>query len=713
MKRLFMWRRLSGGVRRLESRRHVLIATIVALICATSFAQIKSYKEIKTPPLHKFNMPEPRRVQLDNGLVIFLMEDHELPLIQGSATIRGGERDVPVEKAGLVAIYGAAWRTGGTESKTGDELDDFLESRAARVETGSDDDSTSVSMNVLKGDLDAVYPIWVDLLQHPAFRQDKIDLARTQMNTAIARRNDEPGSIIGREAEKLGYGAGSPFTHQPEYATIAAITRDDLLAFHRRFVHPNNIIIGFVGDFDAAQMESRLRQTFASWPRGPQAPPPPTTINPAKPGIYFIPKTDVTQANIAIVGPGTTRRNPDYYALAVMNEVLGGGFSGRLMNELRSKRGLTYGVGGGVGAPWDHPGLFNIGMATKSGTTLESIEALREQITNLTTKPFTAEELSLAKESILNAFVFTRDSREKVLSQAVMLEFYGFPPNYFQEYPANIEKITAADLERVAKKYINPNNVAVLVVGNEKDFEKPLASLGTVTPIDITIPEPGAAPKAAGGAATPAASSPEGRALLDKVIKFVGGKAKIDAVQAVRTTMSMSMQTPQGPMEMESESTVRYPSSVRRVMKTPMGDVTMVITPDAAFMLTPAGPQDIPGSQRDAMMTNIKQEFLAVLKNADNPKFAFTANGNTLTVDADGSISKWDVDPSGRVLRVTRQGRMGEEVTEYGDWKNFTGLTLPSSFTVTANGQKTGSGTVKSIEINPAVDANAFTRPAK
>ncbi|MGZ7078783.1 MAG: M16 family metallopeptidase, partial [Thermoanaerobaculia bacterium] len=325
----------------LRTKSFAALATLV-MVAAPAFAQVKDYKQIKTPPLHKLNMPQPKRIQLDNGMVIFLQEDHELPIIGGHASIRGGERDVPADKAGLVSILARSWRTGGTDSKTGDDLDDFLEARAAQIETGGDDDSLSVGMNVLKGDFDTVFPLYVDVLQHPAFRQEKIDLAKTMINTGISRRNDEPGGIIGREAEKLGYGASSPYTHQPEYATVASITRDDLLAFHKRFVQPNNIIIGFVGDFDAAQLEAKLRQTFSSWPRGPQAPPPTQEMTPAKPGVYFIAKSDVTQSNIALVAPGTIRNNPDYYALAVMNEVLGGGFSGRLMNELRTKRGLTY-----------------------------------------------------------------------------------------------------------------------------------------------------------------------------------------------------------------------------------------------------------------------------------------------------------------------------------------------------------------------------------
>ena len=468
-------------------RRHAtLLATL--LLAMTSLAQVKDYREIKTPPLRKFSMPQPKRIQLANGMVIFLEEDHQLPLIRGRALIRGGARNLPASKAGMSGIYGSAWRTGGTAKQTGDDLDQFLESRAAIVETGTDNDSSNVSMNVLKGDFDAVFPIWLELLRNPAFRQEKIDLAKTQAYSAISRRNDEPGGIVGREATKLGYGTDSPYARQSEYATIASITREDLLDFHNKTVHPNNIILSFIGDFDSAKLEKKLRDTFASWPRGPQVAKPDPNANPAKPGVYFIAKDEVTQANIAMVHTGTERNNPDYPALVVMNEVFSGGFSGRLMQALRSQRGLTYGVGGGVSAPWDYPGLFRVQMATKSETTLEAIAALRDEVRRLVNDPVTEAELSLAKESILNAYVFTMDTRDKALNQRVLLEYYGFPADYFEKYPGLIEKVTASDVQRVARKYVHPDSLAVLVVGNESKFEKPLSSLGPITPIDIAIP---------------------------------------------------------------------------------------------------------------------------------------------------------------------------------------------------------------------------------
>ncbi|HUP62088.1 MAG TPA: insulinase family protein [Thermoanaerobaculia bacterium] len=694
-------------------------ATFVLLLFASSaFAQATSVAEIKAPPLRKFSMPQPKRVQLANGMVIFLQEDHELPLIRAAALIRGGERNASADRIGLLSIYAGSWRTGGTASKTGDELDQFLEARAARVETGGGVESTNVSLDVLKGDFDAVFPIWADVLRNPAFRQDKIDLAKTQANTAISRRNDEPGGILARELVKLGYGPGSPYARQAEYATINSITRDDLVAFHKRFVHPNNIIVSVIGDFDSAKVEKKLRDAFSKWPRGQQVPPPVTDVTPARPGVYFVAKEDVTQANIGFVHPGVTRDNPDYYALVVMNEVFSGGFSGRLMQRLRSERGLTYGVGGGVGANWDYPGLFRAQMSTKSSTTLESIDALRGEINKLTKDPVTAAELSLAKESILNAFVFTMDTRAKALGQQVQLEFYGFPSDYWQKYPSNLEKVTAADAERVAKKYVHPGQLALLVVGNEKDFEKPLATLGNVQSIDITIPEPGAVPGAT-QSAPPVGSNAEGAALAKKVAAFVGNVAQLTSL---KRTASMSMVTPQGPMEMEIIALMQYPQSQRVEMKMPTMQVTRVTTPEAGFMITPMGTQDIPSSQRAATMAELKTDLLVVLKNIDNPKYTFAAAGTekigevsaaVIEIGADGPAVKWFVDPAtGRLLRTSQSSPQGEMVTEYTEWKNFGGLNLPATAVVLRNGEKAAEMAVSAVEVNPGVPEDAFVKPA-
>ena len=318
-----------------------------------------SWQKVPIPPLHQFKPQVPRRVELGNGMVIFLQEDHELPVIDGTIRIRGGSREEPADKAGMVSLYADVWRTGGTKSKTGDELDDFLESHAARVEASDSADSTFLSWSSLKENFDQVFPVVLDLLENPEFRQDKIDLAKQQFASLISRRNDDLDEIAQRESTKLAYGADNPYARTAEYYTVDAVTREDLLQWHKRTVAPANMILGIVGDFDSAAMEQKLRQAFGSKPRGELFTAAQITFHSPTPGIYFVEKSDVNQSEIHMVDLGIDRRNPDYYAVEVMNELFGGGFSSRLFVNIRTRQGLAYSVGGGVGAvlrsSWDHP----------------------------------------------------------------------------------------------------------------------------------------------------------------------------------------------------------------------------------------------------------------------------------------------------------------------------------------------------------------------
>jgi zinc protease len=449
----------------------------------------QTWKQVPIPALRAFHPQEPRRVELPNGMVLFLQEDHELPLIDGTIRIRGGSREEPGDKTGMVAMYAEVWRTGGTESKTGDQLDDFLESHAARVEASESADSTLLAWSALKENFDQVFPVVLDLLEHPAFRQDKIDLAQKQFTSLISRRNDDLDEIASRESTKLAYGPENPYARTPEIYTVTAVTRDDLLAWHQRTVAPNNMILGIAGDFDSAAMEQRLRQIFGAMPRRTPVAPDLPAFHEPKAGIYFVEKNDVNQSEITMVDLGIERRNPDYYALEVMNHLFGEGFASRLFANIRTRQGLAYSVGGGVGSAYDHPGITRLAMGTKSGTTAAGIEALRKEMNKLITGHVEEEEVRKAKDSILNSFIFEFDSKEKVLAERMRYEFYGYPADFLERFRAGIEKVTPADVDRVAGKYIHPERMAVLVVGNSKDFDRELATFGKVNTIDITIPQ--------------------------------------------------------------------------------------------------------------------------------------------------------------------------------------------------------------------------------
>jgi len=468
----------------------VAVFCFVLLLTALAPAQVKPWNQIQAPPLPAFKPQQPVRVQLPNGMVIFLQPDHELPLIEATARIRGGSIYAPANKAGMMALYGEVWRTGGTKTKTGDQMDDFLEARAAKIETDGESDSTTISLNCLKGDFDAVFEMFLDLLHNPEVRADKLELAKDQMYTEISRRNDEVDGIVHRESRIIAYGKDNPYARVAEYSTVASVKREDLLDWHQQYVHPNNIIFGITGDFDPKAMQAKLEQAFGSWQKGPDAKQPDIKFTEPKPGVYFISKSDVNQSSIAMLDLGIERSNPDYFAVSVMNEVFGGGFSSRLFNNIRSKLGLAYNVGGGVGYGWDHPGLTNIEMQTKSATTVDGIQALNNEIDDLQKNATTPEELKRAKDNILNSFIFRFDTPEKVLREKMNYEFYHYPLDFLERYRAEVEKVTADDVTRVARKYVHKERMAVMVLGNDTEFGKPLSTLGPVQKVDITIPPP-------------------------------------------------------------------------------------------------------------------------------------------------------------------------------------------------------------------------------
>jgi zinc protease len=712
----------------------VLVAAATLLVSTPQAAsQATSWTQIPVPTLPTFHPPQPKRIPLSNGMVIFLQEDHELPLIDASARIRGGSSNEPAAKIGLVDLFGEVWRTGGTRTQTGDQLDDFLEVRAAKVETGGGSDSTTMSLSCLKGDFDDVFKVFADLLQNPEFRADKLDIAQKQADDSIARRNDEIGAIAARESAKLAYGANNPYAREPEYSTIAAVTRQDLIDWHNRYVHPNHIILGLSGDFDSAIMEAKLRAAFESWAKGPELPKEEIRFHPAPPGYYLIPKADVNQSSIHLVALGTTRNNPDYYAIAVFNEAFSGGFSSRLFNDIRTKRGLAYNVGGGIGTNFGHPGILQFVAGTKSQTTIETVQALDEDIHNVNQNPITEEEIKQAKDAILNAFIFRLDSPDKVLAERMTYEFYGYPADWLDKYPGEIQKVNAAEVNRIAAKYVHRDQLAVLVVGNTKEFDKPLSSLGPVKEIDITIPPPPGTKQDAGGGekeegAKPTASNAEGKALAAKVVAAMGGEEKLAAIKAVQADLTLTQKTPQGDFPMPMHTVIVFPDRLHAEMQTPNGVVKIVATPEAAFVDLPTGDvQNWPESRKTETLDQIKRDPVFITSHWKNPNMFFRAAGsekvgNTevriVDVNSDGIAIRWFVDPqTGHILKETYKmiGQSGpvQGETDMDDWKPVSGLNLPMLRHNKQNGQDSSTAEYKTLEFNPTIDPKLFEKPAQ
>ena len=454
-------------------------------------AAARHYTELKFQPLPEVQVPSYKRFVLDNGMVVYLMEDHELPLVAGTALFHTGSRLEPASLVGLASLAGTVMRIGGTQQHSADELNQLLEQRAATVETQIEESSGSASFSTLNEDLEMVFGLFASVVREPVFAQDKLDLAKTQVRGGIARRNDDPNGIAGREFQKLIYGKNSPYARTVEYATLDNISRQDLVSFYERYFHPNNMILGIVGDFDSGAMRDLIQKKFGDWkPSQMPLPKLPSVSQSKQGGVFLVNQPQLTQSYVQIGHLGGRRDSPDYAALDVLNGVLNG-FGGRLFNSVRSRQGLAYSVYGTWNPRYDYPGVFVTGGQTRSQTTVSFIQAIRSEIERLKVERVTPAELAFAKDSVLNSFVFNFEDPSQILSRLMRYEYYGYPADFLFRYQRGVKATTAADVQRVAQTYLKPENLVTLVVGNAAAIAPPLTELAVVvTPIDITIPSP-------------------------------------------------------------------------------------------------------------------------------------------------------------------------------------------------------------------------------
>ncbi len=469
-----------------------LVILLLTLVLPASAETAKHYTDLKLAPAPEVKVPDYSRFELKNGMVVYLMEDHELPLVSGTALIRTGDRFEPSSKVGLAGLTGAVMRSGGTQKHSPDELNQILEQRAASIETGIGSTSGSASFGALSEDLSEVFNLFAEVIQQPAFAPEKFNLAKLQTQGGIARRNDDPNGITGREFEKLLYGGESPYARVVEYATIESISRDDLIGFHRQYFRPSNLLLGIVGDFDSKTMRSQIESKFGAWNPTLQTPKSdlPTVAQANQSGIFFVDQPLLTQSYIQMGHLGGQLNSPDYPALSVMNAVLSG-FGGRLFNEVRSRQGLAYSVYASWSPQYDFPGVFVAGGQTRSDATVPFIKSVLGELEKVRTQPIATSELAFAKDSVLNSFIFNFQDPSQTLSRLLRYEYFGYPKDFIFQYRKAIEATSITDIQRVAKTYLQPNKIVTLVVGNQKEIQPTLASLGQkITAIDITIPQP-------------------------------------------------------------------------------------------------------------------------------------------------------------------------------------------------------------------------------
>jgi zinc protease len=473
------------------SKKNTAKKVFVGLLLLTiafgiTYAQKNPKDKFVFGPLNPIKMPKIEKAELPNGLKLFLVEDPEFPTIDAFAIVRTGAIFEPAAKLGLASITGTVLRTGGTKTKTGDQIDKELDTLAATVSTSIGQVSGMINVSVLKEDFDKALGILADIMTDPAFPQDKIDLAKVQQRTSISRRNDNVGGITSREFSKLIYGKDSPYARQAEYATIEAITRQDIVDFYNAYFYPNNTSMTVWGDFKTKDMVAKLTAALGKWKKGKAAAEPwPKAAVEDKYTVNFVDKPDVNQSNITLGHLGGLLNNPDLPSLNIMNQILS--FE-RMFKRIRTDEGLAYSVWGAYGANYAYPGTFSCGAQTKSQSTVYAIEIMLKEIQRIMTEEVSDEELAKAKDGYLNSYVFNFQTKSQILNRMLTYAYYGYPLDFTEKQKAGVEKVTKADILRVAKTYLKPDKVQILVVGKKADFDKPLSTLGNVNVIDIAIP---------------------------------------------------------------------------------------------------------------------------------------------------------------------------------------------------------------------------------
>ncbi|MBI4243315.1 MAG: insulinase family protein [Planctomycetes bacterium] len=704
-----------------------LMKTTCAFCCLVSLSIIggctatidtKNPKEIASPPLRKFEPPKPERIVLKNGIIIYILEDHQLPLIGLRAEIRAGSIFDPDNKVGLSEMAADVLRSGGAKTKTGDAIDEELESKGASIEFWSGHESVSGYLSALNTDFNDVLRLFADILMAPQFDKDKIDLAKVNMKSSIARRNDDATGIAFREFNKLIFGAGHPLARTTEIETINAINRDDLVAFHKQFFCPNNLILGVWGDFNKSEIVAKLQEVFNSWDKKKDKLPEFRFESQQKTqvqSVSYIEKNDLTQSTVLMGNLGITKRDPDYVALEVANTIFGGAFSSRLFKNVRSAKGLAYSVWSSEGSGWTFPGSSYMACSTKSPTTIDAITAMNEELKNLCSESITDEELRFAKDSILNSFVFQYDSKQDVIERYVRYEQSGYSNDFAEIFQKKVSGLTKDDILQAVKRHYQPDKLTILVVGKKSDFGRPLETLGQVNVIPLEKP------KAPTTVKTNSDALNKGRDLIRKVIRVVGSPQLFKNIKSVSRDLEMSMESQMGKMKMKGTLTISLPDKLRLELDTPMGKLVQVLNKDEGWQSAMGNTMSLQASEVIELKKTLDSDFLLALKNLsemENPPVQFVGEEevdgklcNVLEI-TEGNMAgeRFFIESNGnQIYQTTFDSPEGKVTVTSSEYKEFEGFSVPTKYKIKSEIQSMEMS-LKNLRINPDLEPTMFEK---
>jgi zinc protease len=668
---------------------------------------------------------------LPNGLQVIAVPHHEEPVVSVRLIVRAGPAQDPDDRPGVAALA-ATLLDQGTTTKSAEQIATAIDSIGGVLSTGAGADLTYISAVVMKDSLAFGLDLVSDVVQHPAFAPEEIERQRQQMLSGLRVSYDDPDYLADVVFDRLVYGMhpyGKPQAGTP--ATLAALTREDLLAFHKQWFGANNAILAVVGDVSPEEAFAGATRAFGDWARA--AAEPAKSIAPPSPArrLVIIDKPGAVQTEIRAGNIAIPRKNDDFTALDLAVKVLGGEGANRLHRVLRSERGLTYGASADLTA-LQRSGYIEADTDTRSSTTAETLRLLVDEIWRLTRDRVGERELNGAKEYATGSFPLTIETPSQIALQVLNAVFYGLDLNQLQTYRDRVDAVSVDDVQRVARAYLHPEQLTIVLVGDASTFVDQLPAAGfdkferiPAAQLDLVSPDLRRHADGAGGV-RPAGFSMvstsgqnQATAILEKAIAAKGGLRKLQAIRTVRADATTTVPGPNGPATMPTTTSVEYPGRFRMDVETPAGTLTQVFADGVYWIKDPRGVREPDAPVRDAIRDALQRDTIPMLlkaasgalvvrgADADAPFDAVVVSGDDLA-----PMTIFVNHDTGLIERVRYDTPTGTATEEYSDYRTVDGIKVPFHTVITRPGAGTIERDIAKIHFNVRLPQGLFSRPS-
>jgi zinc protease len=673
-------------------------------------------------PAKEIRFPAFQQKTLSNGLRVVVIEQHEEPIVSLRMVLAAGKAYEPNDKAGLAGAT-ASLLTKGTPTRSAQQIAEAIDFVGGNLGASAGTEACYVSAAVTSDQLDLGFDLFSDIVLHPSFPQDEIERWRKQALNGLQISEGDAGYLASTALSRLVFGTfpyGRPSAGTS--ASLAALTRDDLVAYHKELFIPSRTILAVVGDVQPADAFARAERAFGAWKAAkPPLLPAFDVQPPQKTRIVVIDKPDAVQTEIRIGQVGIAYRDPVLYAAEVYNSVLGGNASSRLYNEIRRKRGLSYGVNSNF-VEESQPGLFEVSTFTKTATTVDALGLALDVLRGLQTEPVPAPELNAAKTYITGAFPLEIETADGIASKVIEALHFGYDREFLEAYNDRISQVTAADVQKFARERIKTEWMTAVLAGNSAAFidalKKKYGDVEVIPAADVDFLQPDLRkPKAA--APPSAAEQEQGMTLLRQAQQALGGKAFIEQKSQIAKG-SGTINFPGMPQAVPVSSYVDYqelPDKQRIEIGMAMGNMVQISDGPQAWLVMKTEVQDISSQLKDRHFYGYD-----VLRRAGQPGYTARplpdaeVNGKPAQVvelaDPQGHATRFFLDP-GTHLVLELAFDLGNQKPQqfFDDYRDVSGVKVPFKYSSSQQGTPFIDLKLTEVQVNPPIDAALFQKP--